>query len=178
MSEQNSQKISIRIAIDIPVDIAADTLAQLEPIVARLTSRPVAENNIQELGIVVEDEEAKAHKAEVDQFYADKRHEFEIKCIQAYRILRQITGKYKNPHDRYKVIAYNLGWPVSMIPDVISRRRQKVRKYLKKRHRQTALRLAYDGLSNQQISDHMKVGYRTVSRLIREARSLAQGGVK
>lgn len=178
MPKQNTQTISIRIAIDIPVDIAADTMAQLEPIIARLTSRTVEENNLQELGLVVEDEEAKAHRAEVDKFYAEKRHEYEIKCIQAYRQFRQISGKYKKAHDQYKVIAFNLGWPVSMMPELIGMRRRKVKAYLRKRHQKTALRLAYAGWKNNQIGEHIGVSSRSVTRLISEARTLAQGGAK
>ena len=165
-----SKTISIRIAIDIPVDIAADTLRQLEPFVARLTSRPVGETNIEELGVVVEDEAEAARKAEIRAHYDEQKRQFVRNGVQAFRIFRRIKDDFGTPAGAYRVIASRFEWPAGIVPGIISKRRKQVNEYLKRRRTATAIRMAYDGHTNHQIAERIGVAQPTVSRMLRQAR--------
>lgn len=174
MSDNPSNTISIRIAIDIPVDIAAETLSKIQPILSQITGQAEDATPVQELGIV--DSEAEALKEAARLEFQKRRAEFEQKGVQAFRIYRRIAANFEKPSQIYTAIGNQLGWPTGVIPSVISARRKKVKQYLRGRNQKTALRLAYEGWSNRAIAARMGFHVRTVSRLLKDAKTSQQGG--
>lgn len=170
MSENSQSTIRVCITIDIPVDVANNTLRQLEPVIARLTSRSPSDASAPLPEDVKAEEEKQARTAEIQEHYEEQKRRFVKQGVQAYRIFRRVASNYEKPSEVYRLIAQRFEWTISIVPGIISARRRKVDQYVKRRRSASVLRLAYDGLTNQQIADRVGISQPTVSRMLREAR--------
>lgn len=168
----SDKTISIKIAIDIPVDTAVETIEKLQGALSGL-ARLASPAQPQELAPPSQfpDTEDPEYQAQVKAHYDEKRREFELKGVQAYRLFRRIRKNHEKISGAYREIGARLDWPVGVVPSILARRRKKVQAYVKRRRMAMIHRLDWEGLTSTEIAEKVGVSQPTVSRLLNQART-------
>lgn len=168
----SDKTISIKIAIDIPVDTAVETIEKLQGALLGLTklAAPVQRQEM-EAPSQFPDTEDPEYQAQVKAHYDEKRREFELKGVQAYRLFRRIRKNHEKISGAYREIGACLDWPVSVVPSILARRRKKVQAYVKLRRMAMIQRLDWEGLTNTEIAEKIGISQATVNRLLHQARA-------
>lgn len=170
MSDTYQKNIRIRINIDVPPDIGENALQNLTQIASQLQQLGAAQS-AQPFPTKVSSSVADTERqARIEQCYEDRKKEFRLKAIQAYRLFRRIRGDFEKEYDVYKTLAKRFEWPVGVVQSQVCARRSQIKKHLKKRMQTTILRLALKGKTHKQIAKHVGLHDKTVAVYYREAK--------